>query len=152
MGRVYVPKRSDDGELMSRAQFVKSLTPESKVRWVFDYRHVNSQQEVPRIPLPNIDALFDRMKGAQWFFKLDLATGYHQMLVEPESRKNTAFKTHSDAYEWLVAPMGMPGMPGMWSRLMQQIFGKLTFAVVYMDDICRLEDHGRARGPPPRSL
>ena len=118
---------------------------DSKVRWVLDYRHSNAQQEIPKIPLPNIEGLFDRMQGSQYFSKLDLATGYHQMLVEPESRKYTAFQTHSETYEWLVAPMGMASMPGVWSRLMNKLFGKLSFCVVYMDDICicskTIEEH-----------
>ena len=135
-----VPKRNDDGDMVTRAEFLRTLNEDSKVRWVLDYRYCNSMQDIPKIRLPNIESLFDKMRGAKFFTKLDLATGYHQMLVEPESRKYTAFQTHNETYEWLVAPMGMAGMPGIWSRLMNKLFGKLPFVVVYMDDICICSD------------
>ncbi|KAF0706839.1 hypothetical protein As57867_006671, partial [Aphanomyces stellatus] len=112
---------------------------------MLDYRHVNSQSVVPKIPLPNIEDLFDRMHGSRVFTKIDLASGYHQMRVVPGARKYTAFRTHRDVYEWVVAPMGMAGMPGIWSRLMRRLFDKFDFVVVYMDDICvfsrSMDDH-----------
>jgi hypothetical protein len=76
------------------------------------------------------------MQCAAVFSALDLAQGYHQMQVSPESRKYTAFRTHSETYQWCVAPMGLAGMPDVWSRLTRILFGKYPFIVVYLDDIC----------------
>jgi hypothetical protein len=131
-----VPKRDEHGRMQSRREWLRTATPDTPIRWVLDYRHVNSQTEVPKIPLPNIEDLFDRMHGCCVFTKIDLASGYHQMLVVPTARKYTAFRTHREVYEWVVAPMGMAGMPGIWSRLMRRLFDKFPFVVVYMDDIC----------------
>ena len=98
------------------------------------------------IPLPSIEELFDRMVGCKYVTLLDLAQGYHQMVVLPSSRPYTAFRTHKETYQWCVAPMGLSGMPGVWSRLMRTLFDKLgTFVVVYLDNICifshTMEDH-----------
>nr|AIG56412.1 secreted protein [Achlya hypogyna] len=93
--------------------------------------YVNFQTEAPHIPLPSIKELFDSMHGA----KMDLASGYNQILVMPKSRSYTAFRTHNETYQWCVAPQGMAGMPGTWSRLMRILFGRFPF-VVYLDDIC----------------
>ncbi|KAF0693701.1 Aste57867_15359 [Aphanomyces stellatus] len=131
-----IPKRSDDGQMLSRREWLRTATPDTPIQWVFDCRHVNSQSVVPKIPLPNIEDLFDRMHGSRVFMKIDLASGYHQMLVVPGARKYTAFRTHRDVYKWVVAPMGMAGMPGIWSRLMSRLFDKFDFVVVYVDDIC----------------
>ncbi|KAJ0394738.1 hypothetical protein ATCC90586_008852 [Pythium insidiosum] len=101
----------------------------SKIQWT----------EVPRIPIPRIDELFDRLGGAQVFSLIDLASGYHQMKMAPESRQYTAFRAGSEIYQWVVAPMGLAGMPGTWSRLMRRIFETselAAFVVVYLDDIC----------------
>ncbi|KAF0683152.1 hypothetical protein As57867_024696, partial [Aphanomyces stellatus] len=140
-----VPKRSDDGSMVSRAQWLRMLSEDTPVRWVLDYHYVNSQQEIPKIPLPNIDELFDSCYGACVFTKINLNSGYHQMLVAPRARKYTAFRTHRETYEWCVAPMGMAGMPGLWSRLMRAIFQKYPFIKVYMDDLCicsrSMEEH-----------
>ncbi|KAF0776233.1 hypothetical protein AaE_000067, partial [Aphanomyces astaci] len=75
----------------------------------------------------------------------DLASGYHQMIVIPHARKYTAFRTLKKILQWCVAPMGMAGMPGIWSRLMRSLFEKFSFVVVYLDDICiyskSMEEH-----------
>ncbi|ETV78689.1 hypothetical protein H257_07543 [Aphanomyces astaci] len=118
---------------------------DTPTRWVLDYRHVNSQSIVPKVPLPNIEDVFDRIHGCRVFTKIDLASGYHQMLVMSSARKYTTFRTHRDVYEWVVTPMGMAGMPGIWSRLMRRLFDKFDFVVVYTDDICvfsrTIEEH-----------
>lgn len=38
------------------------------------------------------------MVGCRLFTTIDLAQGYHQMRVEPSSRKYTAFRTESETY------------------------------------------------------
>ncbi|GMF51178.1 unnamed protein product [Phytophthora fragariaefolia] len=124
------------GKAPSKAEWIRSGTASLPVRWVMDYRYVNSQTEVPKIPLPRIEELFDRMVGCRLFSTLDLAQGYHRMRVELASRKYTAFRTESETYQWCVAPMGMSGMPGVWSRLMRMRFGRFSFVVVYLDDLC----------------
>ncbi|OWZ06906.1 polyprotein, partial [Phytophthora megakarya] len=96
----------------------------------------NSQTEIPTIPLPRIEEIFDRMTGCTVFSTLDLAQGYHQMLVESDSKKFTAFRTDKEVYQWRVAPMGLTGVPGVWSRLMRVLFDKFDFVVVYLDDLC----------------
>ncbi len=131
-----VPKKDENGKMPSRQQWLKTATADTPIRWVLDYRYVNSQTEIPQIPLPNIEDLFDRMHGCYVFTKIDLASGYHQMLVVPSARKYTAFRTHKEILQWCVAPMGMSGMPGIWSRLMRSLFDKFPFVVVYLDDIC----------------
>ncbi|OWZ12426.1 polyprotein [Phytophthora megakarya] len=92
--------------------------------------------EVAKIPLPHIEQLFDRMVGAVIFSILDLASGYHQMRMSPTSKQYTAFRTNHEIYHWNVAPMGLAGMPGTWTRLMRQLLSHLLFVVVYLDDIC----------------
>lgn len=120
---------------MSRAEWLLSGNSTLPIRWVIDYRYVNSQSIVPKIRLPRIDELFDQMHGCVIFSVLDLAQGYHQMRIALASRKYTAFRTHSETYQWCVAPMGLAGMPGVWSRLMRVLFAKYDFIVVYLDDI-----------------
>ena len=141
-----IPKKDPKtGESISRSEWLRSGNSSFPIRWVIDYRHVNSQTVVPKIPLPRIDELFDQMVGMKVFTVIDLAQGYHQMRVHPDSKKYTAFRTHNETYQWCVAPMGLAGMPGVWSRLMRVLFGKFSFVVVYLDDICvfssNVEEH-----------
>ncbi|KAF0750331.1 hypothetical protein AaE_006752 [Aphanomyces astaci] len=76
------------------------------------------------------------MHGCNIFSKLDLASGYHQMLVLPHARNCTAFRTHKELLQWCVAPMDVAGMAEIWSRMMRSLFDKFPFVVVYLDDIC----------------
>ncbi|GMF60928.1 unnamed protein product [Phytophthora fragariaefolia] len=75
-----VPKRDPvTGELPTKIQWVRGGDPSKPVRWVIDYRYVNSATNIPRIPIPRINEDFDRLAGAHVFTLIDLASGYHQM-------------------------------------------------------------------------
>ena len=58
------------------------------------------------------------------------------MRIHSDSKKFTAFRKSNETYQWCVAPIGLAGMPGIWSRLMRVLFGKFPFLVVYLYDIC----------------
>ncbi|KAE9342099.1 hypothetical protein PF008_g10307 [Phytophthora fragariae] len=144
-----IPKKvAVTGEAPTRAEWLRSGDADAPIRWVIDYRHANSQSGIPKIPLPRVDDLFDKLSGAAYFSTLDLMSGYHQMLLEPRVRELTAFQANGELYQWVVAPMGLAGIPGSWSRLMRHLLGRpkfQAFCVVYLDDICvfssTLEDH-----------
>ncbi|CEG37684.1 retrotransposon unclassified [Plasmopara halstedii] len=132
-----VPKKDPTtGKFTTRLEWIRSANPTMPIRWVIDYRHVNSQTKVPKIPLPHIEEHFDKMQSAKIFSVIDLASGYHQMRMKENSKQYTAFGTNSEIYQWKVAPMGLTGMPGTWTRLMRTLLSKLKFVVVYLDDIC----------------
>ncbi|KAF1328523.1 Retroelement pol polyprotein, partial [Globisporangium splendens] len=143
-----VPKKDPaTGMAVKRAEWLRSGNTKVPIRWVIDCRYVNSQTKIPKIPLPHIEELFDQMLGATVFTVIDIAQGYHQMRVKPDSRPYTAFRSQKETYQWCVAPMGLAGMPGVWSRLMRVLFGKFKFVVVYLDDICifsrSMKDHAQ---------
>ncbi|POM78410.1 Putative retroelement [Phytophthora palmivora] len=88
-----------------------------------------------------IDDLLDTLQGARIFSSIDLTSGYHQMRLKKDSRPPTAVQADGELFQWVVAPMGLAGMPGSWTRLMRYIFGNphlSRFCVVYLDDICVL--------------
>jgi len=88
---------------------------------------------VPKISLPLIEVHFVWTVQAEIFTVIDLAQGYHQILVDKNIRRYNASCTSRDTYQWCVASMGLTGIPGIWSGLMQTVF---DFVVVYLDDIC----------------
>ncbi|OWZ07788.1 Retroelement [Phytophthora megakarya] len=94
-----IPKRDrKTGKQQSRREWIRSGNPTAPVRWVVDYRYLNSQTLVPKIPLPNIEELFDQMARVVVFSVIDLAQGYHQMRVKPACRPYTAFRTGTETY------------------------------------------------------
>ena len=55
------------GKLSNRAEWLRSGNSKIPIRWVIDYRYVNSMSVVAKIPLPLIEELFDRMVGCKYF-------------------------------------------------------------------------------------
>ncbi|GMF26396.1 unnamed protein product [Phytophthora lilii] len=123
-----VPKKDPvTGKFPSRLEWLHSNNPHMPIRRVIDYRLVNAASEVAKITLPHIEELLDQMEGATVFSILDLANGYHQMRMSPTSKQFTAFRTNHEIYEWNVAPMGLAGMPGTWTRLMRKLLQSFRF-------------------------
>lgn len=79
--------------------FVKKK--DGSMRLCIDYRELNMVTIKNRYLLPRIDDLFDQLKGAKYFLKIDLRTGYHQLKVRHEDIPKTAFRTRYGHFEFL---------------------------------------------------
>jgi hypothetical protein len=66
-----------------------------------DYRSVNDVTVKNKYLLPRIEDLFDQMRGARVFSKIDLRSGYHQMKIRPSVNTKTAFSTRYGLYEFM---------------------------------------------------
>lgn len=106
-------------------------------RLCVDYRQLNDITIKARYPLPIIDDLFDSLKGAKVFSKLDLISGYHQVPIASKDRPKTVFVTPRGQYEWNVMPFGLTNAPATFQRLVNHVLREYLseFCVVYLDDI-----------------
>ncbi|XP_061971882.1 uncharacterized protein LOC133694394 [Populus nigra] len=102
-----------------------------------DYRQLNKMMVKNWYPLPRIDDLFDQLKGARVFSKIDLRSGYHQLRIKEQDIQKTAFQTRYGHYEFLMMPFGLTNAPTMLMDLMNRVFRLYLnqYVVTFIDDI-----------------
>ena len=130
---VVVPKKSQPGE-------------PPKKRLCIDFRKINNLQQtvitegkskgcLSLVPLPKIDEMYAKLKGAKFFSMINLRSGYYHIALGKDSRAKTAFVTPFGKYEFLQVPFGLAQAPTYFQHLMNQVLDNCSFAMTYLDDI-----------------
>ncbi|GJU72642.1 putative nucleotidyltransferase, ribonuclease H [Tanacetum coccineum] len=115
--------------------FVKKK--DGSFRMCIDYRELNKLTIKNRYPLPRLDDLFDQLQGTQYFSKIDLRSGYHQLRVHEDDILKTAFRTRYGHFEFTVMPFGLTNAIAVFMDLMNRVCRPYLdkFVIVFIDDI-----------------
>ena len=122
--------------------------PNRKLRFCVDFRGLNARTYRNKGPIPNQSELTDELSGANHFSALDLASGYYQLRMHPDSSPVTSFPTPFGLYQWKVMPMGLTNAPAIFQTAMNEILKTHILAGycrVYLDDVIiyskNIEEH-----------
>jgi hypothetical protein len=106
-------------------------------RMCVEYRSLNEVIIKNKYPLPRIDDLFDQLKGACVFSKIDLRSGYHQLKIRASDIPKTTFITQYGLYEYTIMSFGLTNAPAYFMYVMNKVFMEYLdkFVVVFINDI-----------------
>nr|GEV16562.1 putative reverse transcriptase domain-containing protein [Tanacetum cinerariifolium] len=115
--------------------FVKKK--DGSFRMCIDYRELNKLTVKNRYSLPRFDDLFDQLQGSQFFSKIDLRFGYHQLRVHEDDIPKTVFRTPYGHFEFTIMPFGLTNAPAVFMDLMNRVCRPYLdkFVIVFIDDI-----------------
>jgi hypothetical protein len=107
------------------------------LRLCIDFKKLNKITINNKYHLPRIDDLFDQLKGAKIFSKIDLRSGYHQARIRDEDINNISFITRYIHYEFTMVPFGLLNAPIIFMFLMNGVFREYLdkFVILFLDDI-----------------
>ena len=100
--------------------FVKKM--DGMLRLCIDFKKLNKVIVKNKYPLPMIDDLFDQLKDAKIFSKIELRSCYHQERIKEEDINKTTFRTRYDNYEFTIVPFGLSNAQVVFVCLMNFIF------------------------------
>ena len=118
------------------------------VRLCVDMRMPNREIQRERHPSPTIDDLIHALNGATVFSKLDLRSGYHQLVLSEESRHITTFATHKGLRRYTRLNFGTSSASEIFQNAVNEQIRNIEGAVNISDDVIiygnTQNDHDRA--------
>ena len=108
------------------------------VRFITDFRKLNSRIKRKPFPIPNIKDTLLELEGFKYGTCLDLNMGYYHIELSPDSRKLCTIVFPFGKYEYLRLPMGLCNSPDIFQEHMSELMHDLNFVRAYIDDVAIL--------------
>ena len=120
---------------------------DGSLRLCVDYKKLNAVTIRNSYPIPLINDIIEKVKGAKYFTKLDLRSAYNLIRIRSGDEYKTAFRTKYGHFEYLVMPFGLRNAPATFQSFINSVLRPYLekFVILYLDDILifskNLEEH-----------
>ncbi|GKE56830.1 putative reverse transcriptase domain-containing protein, partial [Tanacetum coccineum] len=127
--------RPSSSPLGVQVLFVKKK--DGSFRMCIDYKELNKLTIKNRYLLPRINDLFDQLQGSQFFSKIDLRSGYHQLRVHEDDIPKTVFRTRYRHFKFTIMLFGLTNAAAVFMDLMNRVCRPYLdkFVIVFIHDI-----------------
>ena len=116
---------------------------DGSVRVCIDYRKVNEVTTADPYYMASMEEILERVGSSKVISKLDLAKGFYQVVVEPQSQEKTAFVSPYGKFEFTRMPFGLKNAPATFQRLMEVVLGDCYHcSAPYIDDVVVFSSSG----------
>lgn len=88
---------------------------------VIDFRRLNQITKCEKYPIPDINYILANLGSAESYSKLDLKSGFHQILLSEDDREKTAFSASNGKYEFCRLPFGLKNAPSIFQRALDDM-------------------------------
>ena len=106
-----------------------------EVRICVDMREPNRAIKRERHPSPTMDDIVHRLNNARVFSKVDLKSGYHQLVLAEESRYITTFSTHNGLWRYKRLDFGISSASEVFQNVIANVIDGIDGALNMSDDI-----------------
>ncbi|XP_055633584.1 uncharacterized protein K02A2.6-like [Toxorhynchites rutilus septentrionalis] len=105
------------------------------IRLCINMRYPNQAIQREHYPLPLIDTLLNKLKGATVFSMIDITSAYYHVELHPASREITTFMTSKGLMRFKRLMFGINCAPEIFQRIMCEMLAGTEGVVVYIDDV-----------------
>ena len=120
-------------EWVSRIMTPHKPKKPDEIRLCVDMREANKAILRTRHVTPTLDELITAFNGATVFSKIDLRSGYHQLVLHPSSCHITTFSTHVDLYRYKRLSFGINAAAEVFQHEIQTVIHGVSGAINISD-------------------
>ena len=109
--------------------------PDGSIRITLDARNINKAIQANNTPIPRMEEIKSKLKGAKYFSKMDLKSAYWQLELHPDACYLTVFECNGRLYRYKRLLMGVKPAQGELTMALQPIFSHIPNVHLIHDDL-----------------